>query len=685
MLWSFPRQLVCGMFVLWGMLSAHGASPDAGGPLDQLVSYFNSDLKAIDEELAHLKPLAAVNPIPIQQTSHLGYSSPLDNTVMTRWVQVDLGQPVNIDRIVLVPLKTEFYGWPGPGYGFPVRYRVEAANNDQMTNSVIIADASANDVPNPGSNPVVYPAQQQMGRYVRVTATKPWARKDRTGVEVGAKVFALGELMVLAGNLNLTAGLPASAVTFGGGSIEEAGYRKAYLVDGQSILGPPVTGDPTSAKGILTQKSDKRDAQAWVQVDLHQEIDVREIRLLPAWDPDSPERRGFGFPNIFKIEISNSPNMEKATLIGIYPEANALINPNPQGNTPFENPVTIRGTGAELPHGRYVRLTATSLASTGKNIYALAMGEMEVYSDSEDSENWALGKPVTASSSSEEKGWSQQYLVDGKTSQGRLVSWPKWFDLLDDRREASARMDELRGLREVKSKESIATVIRAAGYVIGGSLLLFVYLSFRSLLKKRRAVEELRARIARDIHDEIGSGMGTISLLSRMAQDGDWEDGKEDLREINRLAMSMAEAVRDIVWFNRTDVDTVRDLLMKMRETAETMLGKKMELNFQTIGAELVRPMNMEIRREIFMIYKEALHNIQKHAGAHSVEIRAGLEHGEFVLYLRDDGKGFDPSQGKSGAGLGSMKQRAASLHGALEVETAPGTGTSLSLRARLR
>ena len=215
--------------------------------------------------------------------------------------------------------------------------------------------------------------------------------------------------------------------------------------------------------------------------------------------------------------------------------------------------------------------------------------------------------------------------------------------------------------------------------------MLFLFFSFRSLLKKRRALEDLRTRIARDIHDETGSGLGTISLLSRMAQEGDLDDAKEDLREINRISVSMSDAMRDIVWFNRTDVDTVRDLLMRMRETAESMMAKQQQFNFTICGEELVRPINMEIRREIFMIFKEALHNILKHAEASKVDVRAGLEGNDFILQIRDDGKGFDQSMETSGAGMGSMKKRAESLRGSLRLESTPGGGTALSLRTKLK
>ena len=643
------------------------------GPLDRLVSYFSHDLKTIDEEMIKLRALD-VPVIPDQQTQHLGYSSPPNNSVNARYVELDLGRAVNIEKIVLVPMDSSAPPWPGPGYGFPERYRVEVATNPLFTNAEpIMTLEDGVIIPNPGSNALAYAPinGSTIGRYVRISASKLWARKDRRGVVMGAPVFALGEVMVLYGNRNLAAGIPATSIEVGD-VLEDKNFSKAFLVDGQSILGPPVTGDP-GTKGIMTKPMTKKEAldkkDTWIQIDLDADIEVEEVRLLPAWNPDDPRTHGFGFPVTFRVEISDFPNMEGAKLIGSYNDT----------SSPKENPVTIRGNGTR---GHYLRLTATNLTAVGNNTYALAMGEMEVYSGLE---NFALGKKVTASSLTEDKSWAPAHLVDGTTSQGKVIPWQEWLDQQDRRRDAKERMEQLRQEREIKSKAAVESVIRMAGYIISGSTLLFVFLTFRSLLKKRRVVEELRARIARDIHDEIGSGMGTISLLSRMAQDGDWDDAKEDLKEINRLSMSMAEAVRDIVWFNRTDVDTVRDLLMRMRETAETMLGKQMEINFNTLGAELVRPMNTEIRREIFLIYKEALHNILKHANATKVEIRAGLEGGEFVLNLRDDGQGFDLSKEKSGAGMGSMKKRAQSLRGALQVETSPGGGTSLVLRARLK
>lgn len=676
-------RITCVGTLMWAIPCACAETGKGGGVLDSLASFFSGDLKTLDDELTQLKPLLNLPPVPSQQTAALGFSTKQDHNKYNFTVSIDLGKVMKIDGVVLVPLNLPFYGWPGPGYGFPRRYRVDVSMNptfdpvsphppnskssvaEEPQEVTVIAAAEAADIPNPGLNPVVFDTSNQnvYGQYVGVTVTVPWTRTDK-GLAVGPKLFALGELMVLSGKRNVAAGLEPKAVSCID-SLEEPGYSKAYLVDGQSILGPPVMGD-AGMNGFQTEFSDTREP--WVQVDLQHVVEIQEVRLLPAWTADNPEIRGYGFPRQFKVEVADTATAPMWKLMGKISMA----------NSPNENPVSVRGKGIR---GRYVRIVALEMAQMGKS-RVFALGEMEVYTENE---NFALGKEVTASTSLERGGWGKRFLVDGATSQGKLIPWPDWFAEQDKREEARKKQDELVAKREQTANNVVGRIIMAAGYLVGGLVLLFIYLTFRSLLKKRRALEALRTRIARDIHDEIGSGLGTISLLSRMAQDENLESARADLAEINRTARAMAEALRDIIWFNRTDVDTVRDLLMRMRETAESMMSKEQYLNFQTIGESLVRPISAEVRREIFLIFKEALHNILKHAEARKVDILAGLEGNEFTLSIRDDGKGFDKGTGSLGIGMDSMRQRAETLHGALHLETKPGRGTALSLRARLK
>jgi signal transduction histidine kinase len=193
-------------------------------------------------------------------------------------------------------------------------------------------------------------------------------------------------------------------------------------------------------------------------------------------------------------------------------------------------------------------------------------------------------------------------------------------------------------------------------------------------------LEELRQRIASDLHDEIGSNLGSIALLSQMAlrQSG---DAKADLAEINRVARETAASMRDIVWLIKPEALGAQDFVVKLRETAAVMLAG---LEWQFDGEALTTPLSLKWKREILLIFKEALHNIRRHAAAHRVDIHLADTGGELVMRIADDGAGFDAAAATSGHGLTSQRQRARSLDGTWEIESTPGQGTKLTLRAKL-
>jgi cytochrome c553 len=109
----------------------------------------------------------------------------------TQRVQVDLGRAAALDRVLLVPAHESYGGWPGPGFGFPVRFRVEVANEPSFAEPRLLLDETGEDVPNPGDRPFEVDARRIAARHIRVTATKLWQR-------TGDYAFALGELVVLA-------------------------------------------------------------------------------------------------------------------------------------------------------------------------------------------------------------------------------------------------------------------------------------------------------------------------------------------------------------------------------------------------------------------------------------------------------------------------------------------------------
>ena len=152
----------------------------------------------------------------------LGYHSAITNTRdQDKWVQVDLGQPREIEQILLYPAHEVFGGHTGPGFGFPIRFRIETSNDADFQTATTIADHTGQDYPSPFDTPQRFDGKDKPARYVRVTATRLFERtKDW--------IFALGELVVLAEGKNVAAQAPVAALD----SIEAGGvWGKRYLTD----------------------------------------------------------------------------------------------------------------------------------------------------------------------------------------------------------------------------------------------------------------------------------------------------------------------------------------------------------------------------------------------------------------------------------------------------------------------
>jgi ligand-binding sensor domain-containing protein/signal transduction histidine kinase len=211
------------------------------------------------------------------------------------------------------------------------------------------------------------------------------------------------------------------------------------------------------------------------------------------------------------------------------------------------------------------------------------------------------------------------------------------------------------------------------------------YAIYRFRANRFRQIERLRMRIAADLHDDIGSSVASIALLSQLGQrDSAPAMAKQtELSEINRIAQQTAQNIREIVWFINPDYDTLPEMVSRMRDVAATMLSG-VEHRFETPDELDAVKLSLEFRRDVFLVFKESLHNIVKHAQAHQVDIEVRAVRGEFHLRIRDDGVGFDPQKSNSGNGLKNLRLRLEQLGGKVEVESAPKRGTTLEIRVRI-
>lgn len=220
-----------------------------------------------------------------------------------------------------------------------------------------------------------------------------------------------------------------------------------------------------------------------------------------------------------------------------------------------------------------------------------------------------------------------------------------------------------------------------------------------ALLQKSREerlaeLERVRSRIARDLHDDVGSSLTQIALFSEVARQSGNGAGHESLDFIASTANELVESMADIVWAINPQKDHLHDLTQRMRRLAsEIFTAADIDLEFRAPEAGTDAPLGANLRREIFLIFKESVNNVVKHADAKTVEIEFKIENGVLILTLKDDGRGFDSEAetvgydwqaSKGGNGLPGMKKRAAELGGEFFVESKPAGGTLVVLRITL-
>jgi ligand-binding sensor domain-containing protein/signal transduction histidine kinase len=198
-------------------------------------------------------------------------------------------------------------------------------------------------------------------------------------------------------------------------------------------------------------------------------------------------------------------------------------------------------------------------------------------------------------------------------------------------------------------------------------------------------VANMRTRIATDLHDDIGANLTRIAILSEVARQtyggdrGPQADGS--LASIARIARESVSSMSDIVWAVNPARDTLRDLIRKMRQHAEEIFTTRgIEVHFDAPVAMDTLKLGVDVRRDLLLIFKEAVNNAARHSRCSSVTIALRVEVSRLTLTVADNGVGFDIACCQNGQGLTSIQRRADELNGTLEIASTPGAGTVIQL-----
>ena len=214
-------------------------------------------------------------------------------------------------------------------------------------------------------------------------------------------------------------------------------------------------------------------------------------------------------------------------------------------------------------------------------------------------------------------------------------------------------------------------------------IILIIYAIYRLRINELLKIQAVRNRISTDLHDEIGATLSGIGILSTIAkkQVAETHPAYPLLGRITDDALSVGNSIDDIVWSINPKNDELNSIIARMsRHAAELFEAKGIEYHIMTPEKIDDIKLSMEQRRDVFLIFKEAVNNLLKYANCTHVRIEIIIKNFHFKLIISDNGVGFDTSKESSRNGIKNMKNRADKLRGKLNIESEKGNGTTINL-----
>jgi len=255
--------------------------------------------------------------------------------------------------------------------------------------------------------------------------------------------------------------------------------------------------------------------------------------------------------------------------------------------------------------------------------------------------------------------------------------------------------DKLKAENELLLEKNLVKELESKqrGYIITLMLIVFILLSgtafffWRKYTEKQQlknvqialdAEEKERQRIAKDIHDEFGSGLTKIRFMSEVIKNGK-ADISPAVLTISETSNSLVENMRDLIWVMNPENATLDNLVARIREYSGQYLEDfNIDLKFESVVDVPPIKISKEVNRNVFMVVKEALQNIVKHASATTVTITVLVDK-DLIIEVKDNGSGI-AIENKEGNGLKNMRYRTENLGGKYIVSSNPGNGTTIKI-----
>lgn len=252
--------------------------------------------------------------------------------------------------------------------------------------------------------------------------------------------------------------------------------------------------------------------------------------------------------------------------------------------------------------------------------------------------------------------------------------------------EAKAEEEKKEILLKQKQKELVFKIIISSA--IAGIIILSLLFNRRQLKKKieyQKKLAQDRTRISSDLHDDIGAALSSISMYSDVVkmqvENKDFDEANTLLTEIASTSRELMDHMSDLVWAINPKNDNFEKIIQRSKSFAHRILqAKNIQLRFSAPDQLDDINMPMEVRHNLYMIYKEAINNAAKYSQATLVKMEIIRKEKKVISRISDNGKGFELSGDKEGNGLKNMKRRAGEIHADFSMQSAPGEGTDIEV-----
>jgi two-component system, NarL family, sensor histidine kinase UhpB len=258
---------------------------------------------------------------------------------------------------------------------------------------------------------------------------------------------------------------------------------------------------------------------------------------------------------------------------------------------------------------------------------------------------------------------------------------------LDKKEQEIALLKKDQELTHLSLQKQKAFQLGAVGFLVLLILIAVLIVNrYRIVHKARRAVEmeKMRNGIARDLHDDIGSTLTSINVLSNMALQTEEKDEavmRTNLQKIRDRSSAIMDSMGDIVWAINPQNDTMEQLLFRMKEFAVEILEPlNIHYSFEEEGDFSTLRLDIRKRKDFYLLFKEALNNAAKYSRCRNLQIRFIQRHQKLLMEIIDDGTGFVENEVRNGNGLNNMRERAASMAGEIRIDPQVGKGTRIAV-----